>query len=152
MDINTTDINKINMKDICPMCYLNAKSHSFKMLKTSSQIQVYYSCPGEAENPLDIDAVVSHYENMLKLNNNNDWIWVIDCNNLRIKDPHELIIAKRIAQLINTKYNNLKNIYVINCNTIISIFINCVLKFFSKKIQNLVVKTDTNVLPFFIYK
>ena len=140
----------MDMKDICPLCHINPKSHSFRMLKTSSPIQVFYTCPGEAENPLDIDAVILHYENMLKLNGSKEWIWIIDCDNLKLKNTYELIIARRIAELVNTKYNNLKSIYVTNCNLVISIFINFVLNFLSTKIQNLVIKTD--ILPFFVYK
>ena len=87
---------------------------------------------------------------MLKLTTTEEWIMVLDCDKLNIKHSLEFNTAKHIAELINTKYNNVRQIYIINCNNIINIILNLIWPFIDSKIKNLIIKTD--ILPFFIYK
>ena len=142
---------ELDMKTICDKCFINPKAHSFKILNTSvKDATVFYTCPGEAEEYEDFKSVLIHYENMLKLTTTEEWIMVLDCDKLNIKHSLEFNTAKHIAELINTKYNNVRQIYIINCNNIINIILNLIWPFIDSKIKNLIIKTD--ILPFFIYK
>lgn len=144
-------IPKIDIATICPKCAENPKAHSFKMLNTSVKDKnVFYTCPGEAEEFTDLESILVHYENMLKFTLNKEWIMIVDCNNLNIKHSLEFNTAKHIAELINKKSENLKQIYIINCNNILNIILNLIWPFIDNKIKDLMIKTD--ILPFFIYK
>ena len=136
----------LNMKNICPKCYKNPKAHSFKLLKTSLNIPVFYTAPGEAEDYADSNGILTHYENMLKIYGNQEWIWVFNCNNLEMKHSLEFNTARRVAILISEKYYNIKQIYVLNSNFIFNIILNIIYPFLDEKIKDLIITTDK--LPF----
>ena len=139
----------LNMPNICPKCYKNPKAHSFKLLKTSLNIPVFYTDPGEAEDYADSDGILFHYENMLKLYGNKEWIWVFNCDNLAMKHSMEFSTARRVAILISEKYYNIKQIYVLNSNFIFNIMLNIVYPFLNEKVKDLII--TINKLPFEVY-
>ena len=146
-DLNQNIIS--NMQNICPKCYKNPKAHSFKLLKTSLNIPVFYTEPGEAEDYADSDGILTHYENMLKSYGNNEWIWVFNCNNLEMKHSLEFSTARRVAILISEKYYNIKQIYILNSNFIFNIILNIIYPFLDDKIKDLIITIDK--LPFETY-
>ena len=145
------------MENICYKCYLNPNAHSFKILSGNEKKNIFnkyinnlidvddktiifYTCPSDAIEYNDSDGILLHYENMLKKNGNKDWIWIFNCNNLDIKHSLEFNTAKRIAQLVSTKYmHNIKKIYVINSNYVINIILNFVWPFLNDKLKNLII-------------
>jgi hypothetical protein len=144
--MNDQIINNENMKNICEKCYKNPKSHSFKILKSNSNIPVFYTCPGEAEDYSDSDAILLHYNNMLNVYGNKEWIWVFNCDKLEIKHSLEFNTARKVSILISEKYNNIKQIYILNSNFIFNTILNIVWPFLDDKIKDLIISVDK--LPF----
>jgi hypothetical protein len=144
--MNNQIINIENMKDICIKCYNNPKSHSFKIVKSNIEIPVFYTSPGEAEDYSDSDAILAHYDNMLNLYGNNEWIWVFNCDKLEIKHSLEFNTARRVAVLLSKKYNKIKQIYILNSNYIFNIILNIIWPFLDDKIKDLIITVDK--LPF----
>ena len=138
-----------NMQNICPKCYNTPLSHSFRLLNTSLNIPVFYTDAGEAKDYSDSDGILSHYENMLKMYGNKEWIWVFNCDNLELKHSLELNTSRRIAKLIAEKYYNIKKIYVLKPNFIFNIILNIVYPFLDDKIKDLIITTDK--LQFEVY-
>jgi len=138
----------MNMQDICKKCHNNPKAHSFKILNIDNYVRtVFYTCPGDAEDYADSDGILLHYENMLKFNENKDWIWVFNCERLEVKHSLEFNTAKRVAILISEKYiHNIKQIYIINSNFVLNIILNIIWPFLHDNIKDLVIITDE--LPF----
>ena len=134
------------MKNICPKCHINPKAHSFRLIETSLNTPVYYTCPGDAEDYSDSDGILTHYENMLKLNGDKEWIWVFNCDRLEIKHSLEFNTAKRVAALISHEYNSIKQIYILNSNFVLNIILNLVWPFLDDNIKDLIITTDE--LPF----
>ena len=140
-----SNINE-SMKNICEKCYKNPKSHSFRLLKSNLNIPVFYTSPGEAEDYADSDAILNHYDNMLNLHGKNQWIWVFNCNKLELKHSLEFNTARRVAILISQKYNNIKQIYILNSNFMFNTILNIVWPFLDDKIKDLIIMVDK--LPF----
>jgi len=136
------------MQNICIKCYHNPNTHSFKILNIHNYDKtVFYTCPGDAEDYSGSDGILLHYENMLKMNGNKDWIWVFNCDRLEIKHSLEFNTAKRVATLISEKYMyNIKQIYIINSNFVLNIILNIIWPFLDDKIKDLIIITDD--LPF----
>jgi len=135
-----------NMQNICPKCYTNPKAHSFKILKSDIKPTVFYTCAGEAEDYADSEGILAHYENMLKLNGTKEWIWIFDCNKLEIKHSLEFNTAKGVAKLISEKYVNIKQIYILNSNFVITIILNFIWPFLNDRIKDRIITVDQ--LPF----
>ena len=135
------------MQNICLKCHINPLAHSFKIIKEDSEKTVFYTCPADAEEYNDTNGILLHYENILKFNENKNWIWVFNCDRLEVKHSLEFNTAKRIAILISEKYmHNIKQIYVINSNFVLNIILNIVWPFLHDKIKDLII--ITNELPF----
>jgi hypothetical protein len=139
-----------SMMQICPKCAVNPKAHSFKIVKSDISKTVFFTCPGDAEDYADSDAILVHYENMLKLNGDKDFVWVFDCDRLDIKHSLEINTAKRVGTLMSEKYvNNIKQIYILNSNFVLNIILNIIWPFLHDNIKDLIITVDE--LPFKIY-
>ncbi len=139
------------MENICYKCYINPNAHSFKILK-STNIQffsktIFYTCPADAIEYNDTNGILSHYENMLKINGDKEWIWIFNCDRMELKHSMEFNTAIGIAKLISEKYmHNIKQIYFINSNYILNIIMNFIWPLLNDKFKDLII--IDNKLPF----
>jgi len=140
------------MQNICPKCHINPRAHSFKILKqfdseNPSNKTIFYTCPADADEYNDSNGILAHYENMLKANGNKDWVWIFNCDRMALKHSMELNTVHGIAKIISEKYmHNIKQIYVINANYILTIILNFIWPFLNDKLKDLIIIDDD--LPF----
>ena len=142
----------INMENICPKCHINPRAHSFKILKPDDQenpsnTTIFYTCPADAEEYNDSAGILVHYENMLKTNDDKDWVWIFNCEKLELKHSLQYSTTSGIAKIISEKYmHNIKQIYVINANYLLTIILNFIWPFLNDKLKDLII--IDNELPF----
>lgn len=135
------------MKNICPKCHINPFAHSFRIIKEDTTKTVFYTCPADAIEYNDTPGILLHYENILTANGNKDWIWVFNCDRLQIKHSFELNTTRGIVKIISEKFShNIRQIYIINANYILTIILNFIWPFLSDKIKDLIIIDDK--LPF----
>jgi hypothetical protein len=80
---------------------------------------IFYTCPADAIEYNDTNGILSHYENMLKINGDKEWIWIFNCDRMELKHSMEFNTAIGILKIISEKYmHNIKQIYFINSTTI----------------------------------
>jgi hypothetical protein len=141
------DKNK-NIKYYCDVCHQIPSSHSFEVVCHVPRIDnikeiIFYTKVANAIKYDDTEGILNHYENLLRLENPDQWIWIFDCDHFGLKHSLELKTAKRIANLISN-FGKVKKILVINSNTFINFVYRAIKGFLDREITKniIMIKSD----------
>jgi len=104
------------MEHLCPICAIDASSHSFECLYNDNGMLVFYTCPAKATKYNDSDGILAHFKNVLDHYTDNYWKWIFDFQGFELKHALEITTAIGISKLINEYSNYLIEIDVINTN------------------------------------
>ena len=124
----------------CPICLDDPSSHSLRKMRETPDCIYYYTCPAQASKYNDTEGIINHYRGVLsEIPDRKEWIWIFDASGFTFKHAMEYTLATRIATLITEEFSeSLRKIYVVHPTTFISITINVVYPFLSRKIQNMI--------------
>jgi hypothetical protein len=100
---------------------------------------IMYTKPADASRYWDRDGIIVHYDNVLS-KIEKKWMWIFDADGFSYKHIIEIDVATSLARLISSKYSeSLQKIIIINPSFVVTIMLNIVKPFLSKKIQSLIV-------------
>lgn len=115
---------------------MDPTSHSFKKISEKNGVITYYTNPSQTKLYSDTEGIIKHYNNTLKLIDNNKWIWIFDSEGFDLKHAMEIQTGIGIAKLITGKYgNNLKEIKLINSTWYIKTMLIVVWPFLSDHVK-----------------
>ncbi len=159
------------MENICKYCYNNPKSHSFSLISdyiikenigNGENIgKLFYTKIADAKLYDDSEGIISHYENYLNFIKPDNWIWIIDFEDIELKHTLQINTTIKLAQLIKKyKVNNVivinENIFLYGLLKIAKPFIKDIpLKIYSKNDKNKFIEflkninVDLNIISFF---
>ncbi len=159
------------MENICKYCYNNPKSHSFSLISDyiikenigngENKGKLFYTKIANAELYDDTISIISHYENYLNFIKPDNWIWIIDFEDIELKHTLQINTTIKLAQLIKKyKVNNVivinENIFLYGLLKIAKPFIKDIpLKIYSKNDKNKFIQflkdinVDLNIISFF---
>jgi hypothetical protein len=159
------------MENICKYCYNNPKSHSFSLISdyvlnytngnNVNKGKLFYTKIANAELYDDTISIISHYENYLNFIKPDNWIWIIDFEDIELKHTLQINTTIKLAQLIKKyKVNNVivinENIFLYGLLKIAKPFIKDIpLKIYSKNDKNKFIQflkdinVDLNIISFF---
>jgi hypothetical protein len=122
----------------CKVCEDDPSSHSFKNIGTIDNVTYYYTCPAKATKYNDVDGIKEHYDGVLS-ENNNQWIWVFDCNKFTTKHLLEINVGIELAKLISSKFSNsLHSILIINPTWHILVVMKLVTPFLNNHMKSII--------------
>ena len=134
--------------DICLACSIDPTSHSFMKIKEINGVSYYYTCPAQSSKYNDTNGILTHYENVLKLNGEHPWIWIIDCAGFSLKYATEIKTAIGISNLLTSKYGEqLQEILVKNPTWHVHSLLYIIWPFLSTHIQSIVVIDNNDKTP-----
>jgi hypothetical protein len=124
----------------CPVCALDATSHSLKRLENLEDgTVVMYTKPADATRYWDRDGILFHYDSVLS-QISGDWVWVFDADGFSAKHMFEIDVATSLARLISSKYSErLRKIIIKNPSPIVEFVIIIVKPFLNKRMKSLLV-------------
>ena len=124
----------------CPICARDPTSHSLKKIgMLDEDTVIMYTKPADASRYWDRDGIIVHYDNVLS-KIEKKWMWIFDADGFSYKHMIEIDVATSLARLISSKYSeSLQKIIIINPSFVVTIMLNIVKPFLSKKIQSLIV-------------
>lgn len=138
----------MNIEDYCLTCYEITSAHSFEVVchvPRTDKIKevIFYTKVANAIKYYDTEGILIHYENLLKLVNPDQWVWIFDCSQFGFKHSLEIKTAKAIAKLISN-FGKVKKILVINSNTFINIVYKAIKVFLDDEItkNTIIIKSD----------
>jgi hypothetical protein len=103
---------------LCPRCATtNGKAHSFEKIGTlkDNKTNLFYTCPGMAEEQDDSPEAVSYYLAHFETTRPNPWIWMFDCRGIKSKDLIRSGMAKKLAEVVQkTYFDTLLGVYIVN--------------------------------------
>lgn len=106
------------MENICKYCYKNPRSHSFSLISNydfdGNNGKLFYTKISDAELYDDTEGIINHYENYLNFINPQNWIWIIDFEDIELKHTLQINTTIKLSRLIK-KYK-VNNVIVINEN------------------------------------
>lgn len=104
--------------DLCPICAVDASSHSFYLLYHIDGQLVFYTCPSDATKYKDGAGILAHFKNVLDHYKclDNYWKWIFDFKGFELKHMMEITTAIGIAKIVNNYSKYLTEIHVINTN------------------------------------
>lgn len=102
----------------CPRCLeTNGKAHNFEKIGVlkDSNTNIFYTCPGLAQDQDDSPEAVSYYLAHFETTKPNPWIWIFDCRGIKSKDLIKSGMAKKLAETIQKSYfDTLLGVYIVN--------------------------------------
>ena len=106
------------MNALCPICAIDASSHSFDFLYCVDGVNVFYTCPANAIKYNDKDGILLHFKLALDHYKCADtyWKWIFDFRGFELKHLIEINMAIGIAGIIHSYSNYLTQIQIINTN------------------------------------
>jgi len=126
------------MKYVCDICENDPTSHSLKYMGEYDNMSYYYTCPAKATKYNDVNGIISHYDGVLS-ENQNQWIWIFDCNHFSMKHLMEINVGIQLAKLITNKFShNLVKIIIVNPTWHIKIVLNTVYPFLNNHIKSII--------------
>jgi hypothetical protein len=125
----------------CPLCELNPKNHSLRLLTEEKDVLYFYSCPAEAIMYFDVEGILYHYDAVFsKIPENKEWVWIFDASGFGLKHIMTPHVGIRLAQLITEKYSkNLKQILIYGFSSYVSTMYYIVKPFINDKMQEVIV-------------
>ncbi len=116
---------------ICSYCSKNPRSHSFKKVENKNiidfltrsdlnDIDIFYSCPAQAELYNNTASVVSHFA--LQLTGVSEWEWIFDCQGMEFLHYIQFGLVRELCRLFGQQ-GGLKRVYILNSNWLINITI-----------------------------
>lgn len=123
---------------ICPICAIDASSHSFDLLYHMDNVLVFYSCPANATKYNDTDGILTHFKLALDFYKccENNWEWIFDFKGFELKHIMEIRTAIGIAGIINNYSKYLTKIRIINMNRYTHTMMKIVMPFLNKDVQS----------------
>ena len=106
------------MNMLCPICAIDASSHSFDFLYCMDGVNVFYTCPANASKYNDKDGILLHVKLALDHYKCADtyWKWIFDFRGFELKHALEINTAFGIAGIIHSYSDYLTQIQIINTN------------------------------------
>ena len=124
---------------MCQICFDEPGSHSFYLLKTEENVNVYYTCPAEATKYWDTQGILQHYEEVLTLNGQNPWVWIFDSQDFGINHSMQINVALGIVRMLKAKYGQyLQEIRIVNPTIYIRTFYAVLEPFLSKELIEMI--------------
>jgi hypothetical protein len=106
------------MENICSFCYKNPRAHSFTLLSDynnkDNNGKLFYTKIADAELYNSTNSIIKHYENYLNFIKPENWIWIVDFDNIQLKHILEVNTTIELSKLIK-KYN-VSKVIIINEN------------------------------------
>lgn len=137
------DVNQHQHQDsiityICPYCFDDPSSHSFKYLGIYNSIYYMYTCPERATLYYDCESILQHYTGVLQNIQGLQWIWFFDATNFSHKHYFQVNVSIALAKLLsNPRYsNNLCCILIYNPTWHLELTLNMIKPFLSTSIKN----------------
>jgi hypothetical protein len=124
------------MEHLCPICAIDASSHSFELLSRDNGINIFYTSPAKANKYNDRDGILAHFKNMLDHYKDNYWKLIFDFQGVEFKHMMEINIAIGIAKLINDYSTYLTEIQIINTNSYTYTMLRIVMPFLNTDVKN----------------
>jgi hypothetical protein len=124
------------MEHLCPICAIDASSHSFELLSRDNGINVFYTCPAKATKYNDRDGILAHFKNVLDHYKDNYWKLIFDFQGVEFKHMMEINIAIGISKLINDYSTYLTEIQIINTNSYTYTMLRIVTPFLNSDVKN----------------
>jgi len=126
----------------CLKCLEKPDYHSFKKFGTLQDKSIFYTAPAKTD---DYNEDGTKLEN-IKIHVNEDtlkkpWIWVLDCNNMGLKNYTEMSFNIGLLQLLN-ETNTLDSVWIINPNIWIRTTISFLSVFYNSPILNKITYLD----------
>ena len=90
----------------CTRCLIEPKSHSFIEIGSIGEISIIYSCPAECLDYKESTESFSYYSAHLNHLKGRDWIWIVDCSNMKIKHACSLGLTKKLVHLIQEEHGS----------------------------------------------
>jgi len=124
--------------NICPICAIDASSHSFNLLYHMDDVLVFYSCPANASKYNDTEGILTHFKFALDFYKcfENSWEWVFDFKGFELKHMMEIRTAIGISEIINNYSKYLTKIRIINMNCYTHSMMKIVTPFLNESIKN----------------
>ena len=124
------------MEHLCPICAIDASSHSFELLSRDNGINVFYTCPAKATKYNDRDGILAHFKNALEHYKDNYWKLIFDFQGVEFKHMMEINIAIGLGKLINDYSTYLTEIQIINTNSYTYTMLRIVTPFLNSDVKN----------------
>jgi hypothetical protein len=124
------------MEHLCPICAIDASSHSFELLSRDNGINVFYTCPAKATKYNDRDGILAHFKNALEHYKDNYWKLIFDFQGVEFKHMMEINIAIGLGKLINDYSTYLTEIQIINTNSYTYTMLQIVTPFLNTDVKN----------------
>jgi hypothetical protein len=124
------------MEHLCPICAIDASSHSFELLSRDNGINVFYTCPAKATKYNDRDGILAHFKNVLDHYKDNYWKLIFDFQGVEFKHMMEINIAIGLGKLINDYSTYLTEIQIINTNSYTYTMLRIVMPFLNTDVKN----------------
>lgn len=127
--------------NICPICAIDASSHSFDFLYVNDGVNVFYTCSANAIKYNDKDGILMHFKRVLDYYKcfENGWEWIFDFRGFELKHMMEIKTAIGIAEIINNYSKYLTKIRIINMNRYTHTMMKIVMPFLNKDVQSKIV-------------
>jgi hypothetical protein len=124
------------MEHLCPICAIDASSHSFELLSRDNGINVFYTCPAKATKYNDRDGILAHFKNALEHYKDTYWKLIFDFQGVEFKHMMEINIAIGLGKLINDYSTYLTEIQIINTNSYTYTMLRLVTPFLNSDVKN----------------
>lgn len=122
---------------MCQICINKPGSHSFYLLKSENNVNTYYTCPSKASKYWDTEGIIDHYDEVLTLNEETPWIWILDSADFGFVHSMQIGVAIGILNLLKSKYGKyLQEIQIINPTPYIKTLYSIIYPFLTNDIIN----------------
>jgi len=102
----------------CSKCVLLPNSHSFEHVGTINGIELFYTSPARALDYKETQETFGYYKNHIDVAKKNKWIWIVDCDGMKMKHYSSIDIIKKLIQMLLEEHKGLlQSIWIIHPNT-----------------------------------
>ena len=126
------------MMNICPICAIDASSHSFDFLYVNDGVNIFYTCSANATKYNDTEGILTHFKLSLDFYKcfEKSWEWIFDFRGFELKHIMEIRTAIGIAEIINNYSKYLTKIRIINMNRYTHTMMKIITPFLNKDVQS----------------
>jgi len=119
----------------CQRCLQTPNAHSFIHVGSVNDIKLFYTSPARAIDYKETAETFNYYKSHIESTKNSKWIWIVDCEGMKMKHYSSIELIKKLIQLILDEHKkSLQNIWIIHPNTWIKTAVAMIKPFLEKDI------------------
>jgi hypothetical protein len=102
----------------CSRCAIIPNAHSFTHFGAVNGIELFYTSPARAHDYKETEETFNYYKMHINAAKNSKWIWIVDCEGMKMKHYSSIDIIKKLIQMLLDEHKGaLQSIWIIHPNT-----------------------------------